>query len=311
MHDSSEDDIKHEDNKSTKNKSQTKTSNATNKRNATKSKPQPLNKRLKCLSIDTLTPSGVSNYLNRFSPLPDFDFADAREVWDHMINKENVYQRNALMLHRHPSLQARMRSILIDWLSEVCEVYRLNRDTYYLSVDFIDRYLSYQTDVPKQQLQLLGITCLFIAAKIEEIYPPKMSEFAYVTDGACNEPEITSKELFVLKALNWNLCPMTINSWLTLYMQIYASLEKENDVLRRDGDSFLIPDYQSNLFAQIAHLVDLCILDIGSLTYSYSLIAASALYHFTNEDIVYQCTGLSTNPFNSSIIIYRFLITYK
>jgi cyclin E len=296
LHDSSDEDIKHSNNKSSKNKILTKTSKSTNKRNATKSKPQPLNKRLRSLSIDLLTPNGVSNYSSRFSPLPNFDFAEAREVWDHMIHSENVYQRNALMLHRHPSLQARMRSILIDWLSEVCEVYRLNRDTYYLSVDFIDRYLSYQTDVPKQQLQLIGITCLFIAAKVEEIYPPKMSEFAYVTDGACNELEITSKEIFILKALNWNLYPMTINSWLTLYMQIYASLEKENDVLERDGDSFLIPDYQSNLFAQIAHLVDLCILDIGSLTYSYSLIAASALFHFTNEDTVYQCTGLSTNP---------------
>ncbi|KAF2350647.1 Cyclin N-terminal, partial [Trinorchestia longiramus] len=53
--------------------------------------------------------------------------------------------------------------------------------------------------VPKQQLQLLGVTCLFIAAKVEEIYPPKLSEFAYVTDGACQEAEIIEKELIVVK----------------------------------------------------------------------------------------------------------------
>lgn len=46
---------------------------------------------------------------------------------------------------------------------------------------------------------LAGITCLFIAAKIEEIYPPKLSEFAYVTDGACIENEILEKELVILK----------------------------------------------------------------------------------------------------------------
>ena len=36
---------------------------------------------------------------------------------------------------------------------------------------------------------------MFIAAKIEEIYPPKLQEFAYVTDGACTSDEILQMEL--------------------------------------------------------------------------------------------------------------------
>ena len=44
-----------------------------------------------------------------------------------------------------------------------------------------------------------GITCLSISAKIEEIYPRNLSEFAYVTDGACLENEILEKELVILK----------------------------------------------------------------------------------------------------------------
>ena len=68
-----------------------------------------------------------------------------------------------------------------DWLIEVCEVYRLHRETFYLAVDFIDRFLGVAPAVPKNRLQLIGVTCLFIGAKIEEIYPPKLPEFAYVT----------------------------------------------------------------------------------------------------------------------------------
>ena len=41
---------------------------------------------------------------------------------------------------------------------------------------------------------LSGITCLFIAAKVEEIYPPKIQEFAFVTDGACSDIEILDME---------------------------------------------------------------------------------------------------------------------
>ena len=60
-------------------------------------------------------------------------------------------------------------------------MYRLHRETFYLAVDFIDRYLGAAGPVAKNRLQLIGVTCLFIGAKIEEIYPPKLQEFAYVT----------------------------------------------------------------------------------------------------------------------------------
>lgn len=40
---------------------------------------------------------------------------------------------------------------------------------------------------------------MFIAAKLEEIYPPKLSEFSYVTDGACTDDEILIEELLMLK----------------------------------------------------------------------------------------------------------------
>jgi len=49
----------------------------------------------------------------------------------------------------------------------VSEVYKLHRETYYLALDFIDRYLSIKHDIAKQRLQLVGTTALFIAAKIE------------------------------------------------------------------------------------------------------------------------------------------------
>ena len=60
------------------------------------------------------------------------------------------------VLQQHPALQARMRAILLDWLVEVCEVYKMHRETFYLAVDFLDRYLSKTSDMPKNRLQLIG-----------------------------------------------------------------------------------------------------------------------------------------------------------
>jgi hypothetical protein len=39
---------------------------------------------------------------------------------------------------------------------EVCEVYRLHRETFYLAVDFIDRYLGSTEGMHKNRVQLLG-----------------------------------------------------------------------------------------------------------------------------------------------------------
>lgn len=50
---------------------------------------------------------------------------------------------------------------------QVCEVYKLHRETYYMCVDYVDRFLSRTSGIKKSQLQLIGTTALFIAAKME------------------------------------------------------------------------------------------------------------------------------------------------
>ncbi|XP_002735304.1 G1/S-specific cyclin-E-like isoform X2 [Saccoglossus kowalevskii] len=223
----------------------------------------------------------------RTSPLPFLNWADSREVWDVMVQKESSYTRDDKFLDRHPHIHAKMRSILLDWLIEVCEVYRLHRETYYLAQDFVDRYLATQKDIPKTRLQLIGITALFVAAKLEEIYPPRLSEFAYVTDGACTENEILIEELVVLKALNWDLSPITVNTWLNIYLQL-CHLNRVED----SGDDFTFPHYSANMFIQVAQLIDLCMLDIDCLQFSYSILATSALYHMASPEISFKVSGL-------------------
>lgn len=158
----------------------------------------------------------------RLCPLPALAWANADEVWRLMCRKDDraSLERDPRMLSNHPGIQPRMRAILLDWLIEVCEVYKLHRETFYLAVDYLDRYLSANIKLSKTRLQLIGITCLFVAAKVEEIYPPKIGEFAYVTDGACTETDIVQQELILLSALRWSISPVTIIGWLSVYMQL-------------------------------------------------------------------------------------------
>lgn len=52
-------------------------------------------------------------------PLPELDWADPKEVWSIMLQKDRKYYRDPLYFRRHSFLQPRMRAILLDWLTEV------------------------------------------------------------------------------------------------------------------------------------------------------------------------------------------------
>lgn len=266
---------------------------------------EPWTKCTKCFSRTDTT---------RVCPLPLLSWADAKDVWRHMCDKDRKtsIDRTPKMLAKHQGLQPRMRAILLDWLNEVCEVYKLHRETYYLALDYLDRYLSTNVSISKTFLQLIGITCLFIAAKVEEIYPPKLSEFAYVTDGACSEDDILKQELVILSALKWQTNPITIVGWLGIYMQLQASnrspktlddtpqkpILKESSATTQQtsqtdksntspttgiDDGFVFPQFSGFEYVQTCQLLDLCTLDVGIANFPYSVTAAAAISHAFNK----------------------------
>lgn len=232
----------------------------------------------------------------RLCPLPMLPWANREAVWSNMCRKDEraSLDRDINMFENHPGLQPRMRAILLDWLIEVCEVYKLHRETYYLTIDYLDRYLTLKTGISKNQLQLIGITCLFVASKVEEIYPPKLNEFAYVTDGACTEEDILKQEVLVLQALNWSITPVTIMGWVSIYMQLNettgqthsAGIDAKALLLLNSSkwsQSFIYPQFSGLDYSKTAQLIDLSSLDIGLANFPYSIIAAAAISHIIDK----------------------------
>ncbi|KAH9695278.1 cyclin-A3-1 [Citrus sinensis] len=81
-----------------------------------------------------------------------------------------------------------MRQTLVDWLVEVLEEYKLVSDTLYLTVSYVDRFLSSHA-LSRNKLQLLGVCCMLIASKYEEISPPHVEDFCYITDNTYMKEE--------------------------------------------------------------------------------------------------------------------------
>lgn len=211
-------------------------------------------------------------------PLPQLSWANSRDLWVQMRAKDvSKTAPEQELLSLHPGILPSMRTILFDWLMEVCEEYRLHRETYYLATDLHDRFLDTWKSIQKEHLQAIGITCLFIASKIEEIYPPKVTEFAYVTDGACCVTDILDMELLICKALKWKLNHhvVTVNTWVNTYMQVSSHHLRPPGVKTRE---FEYPAYSPVEFIRVLQLLDICTLDLSSRAFSTSILAASALY---------------------------------
>ena len=66
-------------------------------------------------------------------------------------------------MKKQPYITPDMRRILVDWLVEVSEEYKLHRETMFLAVNYIDRFLSVMS-VQRDKLQLVGAACMFIAS---------------------------------------------------------------------------------------------------------------------------------------------------
>lgn len=122
-------------------------------------------------------------------------------------------------------INAKMRSILADWLIEVHHKFELMPETLYLTMYVIDRYLSVQM-VSRRELQLVGLSSMLIACKYEEVWAPPIDDFMYITDWEYSREQILVAEKAILNNLEWNLTVPTPYVFLVRFLKA-AMADKE------------------------------------------------------------------------------------
>jgi cyclin A len=138
------------------------------------------------------------------------------EIYQYLREAEARHRPKAGYMKKQHDITYSMRSILVDWLVEVAEEYQLQTETLYLAVSYIDRFLSYMS-VVRAKLQLVGTAAMFIAAKYEEIYPPDVGEFVYITDDTYTKKQVLRMEHLILKVLAFDLSVPTTLSFITSF----------------------------------------------------------------------------------------------
>jgi len=149
----------------------------------------------------------------------------SEDIYNYLRQSEVKHMAKHNYMGKQSDISHSMRSILVDWLVEVGEEYKLQTETLYLAVSYIDRFLSYMS-VQRSKLQLVGTAAMFIASKYEEIYPPDVGEFVYITDDTYNKRQVLRMEHLVLKVLGFDLSGPTANVFLSQMCQLSKSEEK-------------------------------------------------------------------------------------
>ncbi len=230
------------------------------------------------------------------------------ETISYLILRENDYCPEPHYLKKKQSqINWTMRAILFDWMMEVCMEFGLKRETYHYAINYVDRYLSAVPNLPKIELQLIGVTALYMAAKVEEIYPPRVASFAKSTDGAYSTEAINAMELKMAKALKWLLTPPTLNTWANWYMNqwdLYVERSEfaQSHPLIQAIKEDLIQFKQSNQksygrYREMMQMIDCAVLDSQTLQYKPRALIAS---------VMYVLLGKYFNQFNSNQMFEQF-----
>ena len=189
------------------------------------------------------------------------------DICDELSKNEDKYLVDPEYMSYQTDINHRMRAILIDWLIDVHLKYRLLPQTMYIAVNLIDRYLE-KAETNRAKLQLVGVTAMFIACKYEEIYPPELKDFVYITDGAYVKSDVLKMESKMLAKLNFDV---TFPTQWTLFETYKRKL-----------------DLDEKTFKLAWFLMELCLIDYKILKFKMSEIAASAILIAAKNNRVYK-----------------------
>lgn len=130
------------------------------------------------------------------------------EIYEFSMELEKLsFCPNNLKKHK---IEPEIRTKMIDWMIEVLSAYNSDPQTFSLAVQILDMFLARTQNVlTNNDVHLVGICCMYIASKMEDIVPLRMNHVkSKISHNKFSEKEIKKKEKAILETINFE----TINS---------------------------------------------------------------------------------------------------
>ena len=167
------------------------------------------------VEVSLCTEYARGNYAGKGPKAAEQYFRQAVQTYSQLTAANNLYASDSDL-----DKDGKMRYILVDWLVEVADLKTFSRETLYMTVDLVDRYLERYV-VTRKTLQLLGISCMVIAARFTESEVITIREAAWLTDNTYKYEQVVRTMGSALCAAGGKLrIPTTLD-----FLQLYVALE--------------------------------------------------------------------------------------
>jgi len=195
-------------------------------------------------------------------------------------------------------LNTEIRLEILIWMMKTCEEFAFKRDTFHNACYYFDMYLTLLIlKSPKNkkinlrnksELELIGLTCIVISAKLEEIQLPRLKEYSELLSNKYDENSIIETEKKICSELRWKLLVITKNTWLSWYICqwdlfidtiIDIKLKLLKIISEEDILYFRKPDDNSYYnFRKICQIIDIMSLDFHSYNYEQRILIAVSFF---------------------------------
>ncbi|KAF8410242.1 hypothetical protein HHK36_002766 [Tetracentron sinense] len=217
------------------------------------------------------------------SPATTDTVADDDSSIDRLLDSElhHMPDSDYLQRFRDGSVDVTARQDAVNWMLKVHAYYHFRPLTAYLSVNYLDRFLSSRA-LPQGNgwsFQLLSVACLSLAAKMEETSVPLLLDLQVFESRFLFDPKTVRRmELLILASLKWRM------SSVTPYDFVHHFIAK----LPCFGSRYAL---SSRVLACASDLILSTSRAIKFLGYRPSTIAAAAVLRAAGECVDYSAGG--------------------
>ena len=221
------------------------------------------------------------------APETVYDLTFYQNLIENSKKVRKINFKNILKNHKKIKWENRLHTLC--WMMQICEEFAFKRDTYHYACNYFDNYLTFTKDKIKnvKTLELIGITCISISGKIEEVQIPKLKEYANSIDETFGIKDIIEMEQKICLTLGWKLINTNINTWLNWYIcQWDLYIESVDDIKEKllkfinEEDIIFYKKTIDNSYynyRKISQLVDIIILDYYSYNFEPRVLMAVCL----------------------------------
>eukprot|EP00439_Symbiodinium_sp_Y106_P083816 s514_g24.t1 len=181
------------------------------------------------------------------------------EIMERLFEEEAAFLPRPSYMETQQDINGKMRAILVDWLVEVHMKYRLRAETLFLAVNLIDRHMTALPVLrrPFERLQLVGVTAMFVAAKFEEIDPPRATDFVYITDNTYSKDDLLQMECTMLSALDFRVVVPTPAHFFDQFVKVNSENSLQTETVK--------------------YILELALIDLRMIRYPPSHLLAAAI----------------------------------